>query len=91
MGPKSSATIPKSDDIAMDKASSSNPPLQQGISIRNGPMEEMEVDGPVTKDAKTNGGPTNKRKSRQSMTNGKSYKEGNNEADEDDKPLVWAL
>ncbi|MCJ1478928.1 DNA topoisomerase 1 [Lambiella insularis] len=87
VGPKSMAKIPKSVDIAMDKATSSKATLQQGFSIRNGPMEEMEIDGPGTEDVRTNGVPRHKRKSRENMTNGKSYKEASSGADEDDKPV----
>ncbi|MCJ1391715.1 DNA topoisomerase 1 [Xylographa bjoerkii] len=71
----------------MDKASSPEGDLIHGISIRNGPMEEMDIDGPAIKNTKANGAFTGKRKSRQSMTNGKSYKEASSEAEEDDKPL----
>lgn len=68
----------------MDKA---NPPTQNGaagISIRNGPVDEMEVDGPQVN------GNTGKRKARSSMGNGKSYKENSDEEedDDDDVPLV---
>ena len=54
-----------------------------GISIRNGPMEEMDID-----DHEQNGKASNKRKARASMGNGKSYKEISDEDDEDGKPLV---
>ena len=67
----------------MDKA---NPPALHGapgISIRNGPVDEMDIDEPVT-----NGNPNGKRKARGSMSNVKSYKEASGEDDEDDKPLV---
>lgn len=49
-----------------------------GISIRNGPVEDMELDS----QAATNG----KRKARISNGNGVSYKDASDE--EDDKPLV---
>ena len=88
MTSKSNEKISKSLDTAMDKASSPEGDLIHGISIRNGPMEEMEIDGPA-KSTKTNGASTGKRKSRQSLTNGKSYKESSSDAEEDDKPLVW--
>lgn len=63
----------------MDKA---NPPVAMGapgISIRNGPMEEMDIDGPLI-----NGHVSGKRKARSSIGNGKTYKE----ASEEDGPTV---
>ena len=83
-GHKSRDIIPKSLDKAMDKA---NPDADAknaapGISIRNGPLEEMDIDKPENREPKTNG----KRKSRHS--NAKSYKESSDEGEEDDKPLV---
>ena len=54
-----------------------------GISIRNGPLEEMDIDKPESRDPQTNG----KRKSRHS--NSKSYKEPSDEDEEDEKPLVF--
>lgn len=80
--PKSEGIISKSVDKAMDKA---NPPALHGatgISIRNGPVDEMDIDEPVTK-----GNANGKRKARGSMGNVKSYKEASGEDDEDDKPL----
>ena len=73
----------------MDKATSQDGDLVQGISLRNGPMEEMDIDMPAHKNSTTNGASTGKRKSRQSLTNGNSYKEASSEAEDDDKPLVW--
>ena len=75
--------IPKSLDNAMDKA---NPPAQNGaagISIRNGPIEEMDIDEPHV-----NGNAAGKRKSRGSMSKGKPYKEASDEDEDDDVPLV---
>lgn len=77
--------IPKSLDKALDKANPGEN-LQAGISIRNGPLQEMDIDEPSLKDAKTNGNVSGKRKSRPS--NGKSYKDVSSEDDGDDKPLV---
>jgi len=54
-----------------------------GISIRNGPMEEMDIDGP-----EVNGNPSTKRKARGSMPKGKSYKEASDEDNEEEQPLV---
>lgn len=51
-----------------------------GISIRNGPVEEMDIDEP-----QTNGNASSKRKARTST--GKSYKESTSNS-EDDAPLV---
>ena len=81
--PKSVGIIPESVDKAMDKA---NPPAVHGapgISIRNGPVDEMDIDEPVA-----NGNANGKRKARNSMGNGKSYKEESEEDDEEGMPLV---
>ena len=72
----------------MDRANPIQSRVPTGISIRHGPMEEMDIDEPVTEKSKANGANTGKRKSRQSMTNRKSYKEASSEADGDGKPLV---
>lgn len=63
----------------MDKANQAGQNAPAGISIRNGPVEEMDLDGPTT-----NG--NSKRKVRGSMGNGQSYKEVSDE--DEDKPLV---
>ena len=78
--PKSETIIPKSVDKAMDKA---NPPAihgAPGISIRNGPADEMDIDEPTM-----NGNANGKRKVRGSMGNVKSYKEA---SDEEEIPQV---
>ena len=67
-------------DRAMDKQTPSNGHVEPGLSIRMGPVEDMEVDAPVT-----NGNTNGKRKARSSLTN--TYKEASNSED-DDKPLV---
>jgi hypothetical protein len=68
----------------MDRQNPSNGTHDEGISLRMGPVQEMEVDGPVTNGV-TNG--TNgKRKARQSMSNGKTYKDDS--SSDDDVPLV---
>ena len=66
----------------MDKEIPSNGHLDPGISIRMGPVEDMDVDNerPVA-----NGAANGKRKSRGSLQ--KSYKEATS-SDEDDEPLV---
>lgn len=76
--------ITKDEDKALDKEVPSNGHVEPGISIRMGPVEDMDVDEPAT-----NGNANGKRKARSSITNGKSYKHESSE--EDDKPLVRAL
>ncbi|KAI9790201.1 MAG: DNA topoisomerase 1 [Candelina submexicana] len=85
----SKATIPKSLDKAMDKSNPSGKHVIPGVSLRNGPMDEMEIDAPKTNGAQTNGTGSGKRKSRSSVSNGKTYKEASVEGGEDegDKPL----
>lgn len=85
--PVSMAKIPKSLDKTMDKAYPSGDAVQPGISLRNGPVEEMDVDQLPTKGTQPNGAVNGKRKGRQSLSNGKSYKESTSD-EEDDKPLV---
>ncbi len=63
----------------MDKANPTRINAAAGISIRNGPVEKMEVDKLPNV--------TSKRKSRESMVNGNSHKEAS-ESEDDDKPLV---
>ncbi|KAL9593905.1 MAG: hypothetical protein Q9219_007323 [cf. Caloplaca sp. 3 TL-2023] len=75
---KSKATIPKSLDKAMDATAKPARHAAPGISIRNGPMEEMDLDDKH----ETNG----KRKARASMTNGVSYKDASDDED-DEEPL----
>jgi DNA topoisomerase-1 len=68
----------------MDKQTSSNGHLTAGISIRNGPVEEMDIDEPHI-----NGFTNGKRKSRSSIGGQKLYKEST--SSEDDVPLVGCL
>jgi DNA topoisomerase-1 len=78
---KSNEQITKEEDREMDAQVPSNGHVEPGISIRMGPVDDndkMDVDAP-----ETNG----KRKSRSSVTNGKSYKDASSSED-DDKPLV---
>jgi DNA topoisomerase-1 len=78
---KSNEQITKAEDRKMDAEVPSNGHVEPGISIRMGPVDDddkMDVDAP-----ETNG----KRKSRSSVTNGKSYKDASSSED-DDKPLV---
>ena len=70
----------------MDKQIS-NHTTALGISIRNGPVEEMDVDG-ADKVPRTNGVAAAKRKARSSVTNVKSYKDGTSSDSDDNKPLV---
>ncbi|CAN9339650.1 unnamed protein product [Alternaria alternata] len=77
---KSNEEITKEEDKKMDAEVPSNGHVEPGISIRMGPVaddDKMDVDAP-----ETNG----KRKSRSSVTNGKSYKDASSSED-DDKPL----
>lgn len=71
----------------MDKANPAGNNIAPGISIRNGPVEEMDVDGPSRHGQGPNG--TIKRKVRNSNGNGnrKNYKEASDD-EEDDRPLV---
>lgn len=73
--------IPKELDKKLDRELPSNGHVEPGVSIRMGPVDEMDVDSPAT-----NGAVNGKRKARSSITNGKSYKEES--SDDDDKPLV---
>ena len=73
----------------MDKASSTPANAAPGISIRNGPVIEMEVDKVQLNGVEATGDTGNKRKSRNSGVNRKSYKEtSNDEEDDEEKPLV---
>ena len=80
---KSRDVIPKSLDKAMDRANPSTTNGITGISIRNGPMDEMDIDG-----QELNGLANNKRKARASTGKGKSYKEASDEENDEEKPLV---
>ncbi|KAL8862762.1 MAG: hypothetical protein Q9178_000704 [Gyalolechia marmorata] len=75
---KSANIIPKSLDKAMDAANKPPKHAAPGISIRNGPVEDVDVDHQPG----TNG----KRKGRASMNNGVSYKDATDDSEED-KPL----
>ena len=78
----SNERISKNEDKAMDKQVPSNGHVEPGISIRMGPVDEMDVDAPAS-----NGAANGKRKARSSIPNGKSYKDASS-SEEDDKPLV---
>lgn len=86
---KSKDHISDAEDSAMDQALPSSGATKPGVSIRNGPVEEMDVDSP-----QKNGNVNGKRKTRASLTNGKTngktYKEESS-SEEDDKPLVRSL
>ncbi|TKA65188.1 hypothetical protein B0A49_07905 [Cryomyces minteri] len=86
-GAKSADHISKSVDQAMDKGNPSSSRVMPGVSIRMGPVEEMDVDKPET-NGHVNGTVNGKRKARSSATNGKSYKETSASEDEDDVPLT---
>ena len=83
---KSDVIVPKSLDKAIDKANPSPKNAAPGISIRNGPMVEMEIDEPVMNGTDVNERASGKRKARNSTGQRKSYKEASDE--EDEKPLV---
>jgi DNA topoisomerase-1 len=70
-------------DKAMDKELPSNGHVAPGISIRMGPVDDMEIDPPAT-----NGNA--KRKARTSITKSKTYKDASGSED-DVKPLVRHL
>ncbi|KAJ4343014.1 DNA topoisomerase 1 [Didymella glomerata] len=78
-GAISRETIPKSVDRDMDKQLPANGHVEPGISIRMGPVDDMDVDAP-------NGAANGKRKSRGSIPTA-NYKEQSGSEDEDDKPL----
>ncbi|KAF1360465.1 hypothetical protein EJ07DRAFT_154914 [Lizonia empirigonia] len=78
-GALSSDRIPKDVDEAMDKQVPSNGHVEPGISIRMGPVDDMDMDAP-------NGNANGKRKSRGSIPTA-SYKERSGSEDDDDKPL----
>ena len=69
----------------MDKALPSNAVVQPGISIRNGPVEQVDTLMTDGNEALTNG--HSKRKVRESL-NKPSYAEA--ESSDDDEPLVRA-
>jgi DNA topoisomerase-1 len=79
---KSADNIPKSVDKKMDEQMPSNGHVEPGISVRMGPVEDMDVDTPSA-----NGTSNGKRKARSSLTGAKTYKEASS-SDDDDKPLV---
>ena len=68
----------------MDREEPSGNTVAPGISIRHGAVDEMDIDKPAT-----NGTITGKRKGRESLSNGKNYKESSSENDEDARPLVF--
>lgn len=86
-GHRSVKTIPPSLDKAMDKANPTPKNAAPNISIRNGPVLELQVDGPSGNALGSNGRDNGKRKARSSTGNRKSYKEETDE-DEDEEPLV---
>jgi DNA topoisomerase-1 len=65
----------------------SNHVTAPGISIRNGPVEEMDVDD-ADQAPRTNGIVAAKRKARSSVINGKSYKDDTSSDSDDNEPLV---
>jgi hypothetical protein len=79
---KSSKTISSSVDRAMDKEVPSKGHLDAGISLRMGPVQEMDVDDTPAVNGYANG----KRKSRGSIGGQKKYKEAS--SSDDETPLV---
>lgn len=69
----------------MDRLVPSSGEIRPGVSIRNGPVQEIDTPMPDVNGVETNGGPI-KRKVRESLTR-PSYADA--ESSEDDKPLVW--
>lgn len=76
----------------MDKTNPNPSRALPGISIRNGPVDRMDIDGPDGHDSPVNGTAAGKRKARQSLTNGKSknYKEVSSD-EGDNEPLVCLM
>ena len=68
---QSSEKIAPSVDKAMDEEVPSKDQVEPGISIRNGPADEMDVDTQNINGVSMNGVGAGKRKSRQSLTKGK--------------------
>ena len=73
----SSSTISRSEDKAMDRSLPNGKSSMVGLSLRNGPVEDMDVDAPSTNGA-------NKRKSRSSI----SKVDYRDDSDSDGEPLV---
>jgi hypothetical protein len=74
----SSSKISRSEDVEMDRAIPKSDNSRAGISIRNGPVDEMDVDSSINGAAK--------RKSRGSLPQ-INYKDG---SDSEGEPLVSA-
>lgn len=81
---KSADRIPQAVDRAMDAKSPPIDHVEPGVSIRMGPVQDMDIDQPPT-----NGVANGKRKSRGSLGNGPSYKEDS--GSDSEKPLVRSL
>jgi len=69
----------------MDKASNTNGYVPSGISIRNGPVDEMDLEGSHANGV-VNGVANGKRKSRASLSK-QNYAEAS-DSEEDDEPIV---
>ena len=73
-------------DKAMDRAVPPSGDVLPGISIRNGPVQEVDTPMPDANGVGANGGPA-KRKGRENLAK-PSYADAET-SKEDDKPLVW--
>ena len=71
----------------MDKANPTPKNAAPGISIRNGPLVEMDIDEPNVNGLEAEVHGNSKRKARNSKGNRKSYKVASDD-DDDDQPLV---
>lgn len=72
----------------MDEEITPKDEAHHGISLRMGPVEDVDVDGAEGQTSHANGAVNGKRKSRGSLTNAKSYKEASSSEEDEDKPLV---
>ncbi|KAF1817598.1 topoisomerase I [Eremomyces bilateralis CBS 781.70] len=70
-----------------DRRPSTNGTAYPGVSIRHGPVDE-DGDSPMKDPSHVNGAALGKRRSRGSLTNGKSYKDLSDSEEADNKPLT---
>ncbi|OQN99476.1 hypothetical protein B0A48_14454 [Cryoendolithus antarcticus] len=79
---KSSATISKATDAAMDREVPTHNGVAPGVSMAMGPVTEMDIDEPITN------GHAAGSKRKASLGKGKSYKDDSGSDDDDDVPLT---